>query len=122
MNRELLDHLKEAEEIELTVTGRKTGRLIPRPVWFATEDRSLLLLPQFGPSTHWYRNIMKDQKVKISVRGSDIIATAVPISDQKRVKHIVELFNAKYGKGKIDKYYSNITAAAEVKLAPDGNA
>jgi hypothetical protein len=65
---------------------------------------------------------MKDQKVKISVRGSDIIATAVPISGQKRVKHIVELFNAKYGKGEIDKYYSNITAAAEVKLAPDGNA
>ena len=117
MNPKVLDHLQEVEEIELTVTGRKTGRPIPRPVWFALEDRSLLLIPQYGPSTHWYRNILKDPKVKISVRGAEITASAVPISDQERVVHFIELFTAKYGKGEMDKYYKNTTVAAEVKLA-----
>ncbi len=116
MIRDLLGQLQDEQEIELTVTGRKTGRPLPRPVWFGLENRSLLLLPQYGPTTQWYKNIMKDPKVRISVRGSDFAASIVPILDQRRVLHVIGLFTAKYGKGEIDKYYTNMTVAAEVML------
>src|SRR5207245_4566953 len=37
--------LKKNKEIELTVTGRRTGKPLPRPVWFALRGTELLLLP-----------------------------------------------------------------------------
>ena len=35
--QEFLRTLKDADEIELTVTGRSSGRPIARPVWFVQE-------------------------------------------------------------------------------------
>ena len=35
--QEFLKALKDADEIELTVTGRSSGRPISRPVWFVQE-------------------------------------------------------------------------------------
>jgi hypothetical protein len=33
------------------ITGRKSGRDIPRPVWFVHEHNTLYLLPNYGSDT-----------------------------------------------------------------------
>ncbi|MFI5027075.1 MAG: nitroreductase/quinone reductase family protein, partial [Solirubrobacterales bacterium] len=48
--------LQNVNEVELTVTGRNTGRESSRPLWFVEEGEKLLLLPISGSDSNWYRN------------------------------------------------------------------
>jgi hypothetical protein len=45
---ELKAALQTASEIELTVTGRRSGRDISNPVWFVQEGDKLYLIPVGG--------------------------------------------------------------------------
>jgi len=51
--------LKKDREIELTVTGRKSGKPISRPVWFVLREKELLLLPVTGTDSEWYKNVLQ---------------------------------------------------------------
>jgi len=64
-----LKDLSTANEIDLTVIGRKSGQDISRPVWFVHEDKKLYLLPVQGSDTNWYRNVLKNPTVKNSAYG-----------------------------------------------------
>ncbi|MFL6475963.1 MAG: nitroreductase/quinone reductase family protein [Nitrososphaera sp.] len=66
---DLHQRLNKAYEIGLSVKGRKSGRDIPRPVWFAHEGNTLYLLPVQGSDTNWYKNLLVDSTLKISVNG-----------------------------------------------------
>jgi hypothetical protein len=55
--------------VTLSVKGRKSGRNIPRPVWFVYEGNTLYLLPVRGSDTNWYKNLLADPMLKISVNG-----------------------------------------------------
>ena len=48
---DLYQKLDKAYEIILSVKGRKSGRDIPRPVWFVHEGNILYLLPVQGSDT-----------------------------------------------------------------------
>ena len=45
---ELQGRLSRFRQIKLTVTGRKSGKIISNPVWFVAEGGTLYLLPGFG--------------------------------------------------------------------------
>jgi hypothetical protein len=47
---DLYQTLNNVYEITLGVKGRKSGRDIPRPVWFVHEGNPLYLLPNYGSS------------------------------------------------------------------------
>ncbi|MFL6483120.1 MAG: hypothetical protein ACJ70Z_00180 [Nitrososphaera sp.] len=49
---DIYQRLNKAYEIGLSVKGRKSGRDIPRPVWFAHEGNTLYLLPVQGSDTN----------------------------------------------------------------------
>ena len=66
---DLYKRLDKASEITLSVKGRKSGRDIPRPVWFVHEGNTLYLLPVQGSDTNWYKNLLTDPTLKISVNG-----------------------------------------------------
>ena len=53
---ELKTALEGAREIEITVTGRTSGRQITIPVWFVQEGGAIYLLPVRGPGSDWYKN------------------------------------------------------------------
>jgi nucleotide-binding universal stress UspA family protein len=59
---------------EQSVKGRKSGRDIPRPVWFVHEDNTLYLLPNYGSDTNWYKNFLANQTLKISVSDEELPA------------------------------------------------
>jgi hypothetical protein len=62
MASELKGALETASELELTVTGRKSGRDISNPVWFVQQDETLYLLPVGGADSDWYRNVLKTRR------------------------------------------------------------
>ena len=113
---ELHQRLNRASEIRLSVKGRKSGRDIPRPVWFVHEGNRVYLLPVQGSDTNWYKNFLVDPTLKISVSGGkeEIHARGKPITDSDRVDDIFWKFDSKYGG--VRRYYPKVDVAVEVPL------
>jgi hypothetical protein len=113
---DLHQRLNRAYEITLSVKGRKSGRDISRPVWFTHEGNTLYLLPVQGSDTNWYKNLLVDSTLKISINGTEIPARGKAITDSNRVDDILRKFKSKYGEGEVKKYYTKFDVAAEVPL------
>lgn len=113
---DLYQRLDRVYEIGLSVKGRKSGRDIPRPVWFVHEGNTLYLLPVQGSDTNWYKNLLVGPTLKISVNGVEISARGKPITDSNRVDDIVRKFKSKYGEAEVKKYYTKFDVAVEVPL------
>ena len=115
-NDALKDRLSRSREINITVTGRKSGRAISIPVWFVLEDEKLYLLPVQGSDTQWYRNALKNPSIRIDARGTEAKLQAVPITDATGVSSVVKKFRAKYGANDVKKYYSKFDVAVLVQM------
>jgi hypothetical protein len=113
---DLYQRLNRVNEITLSVKGRKSGRDIPRPVWFVHEGNTLFLLPVQGSDTNWYKNLLIGQTLKISVNGAEIPTRGKPITDSNRVDDVVRKFRSKYSEGDVKKYYTKFDVAVEVPL------
>jgi len=110
-NDALNDRLSRSREINITVTGRKSGRAISIPVWFVLDADKLYLLPVEGSDTQWYKNALKNPSIRIDARGAEAELQVVPITDAKQVSSVVAKFRAKYGAGDVKKYYSKFDVA-----------
>ena len=107
-NSEFKDALDRTSEIELTVRGRKSGQDISRPVWFVHENNTLYLLPVQGSETNWYKNLLKDPTIKISIDRQGISRKAKPITDSNKVKDVVNKFKSKYSNSSPEILYKNL--------------
>ena len=105
----LKDRLSRYRQIDLTVTGRKSGRALTNPVWFVFDDK-LYLLPVKGSDTQWYKNVLENPKIKIDARGTEAELKAIPVTEPKQVSSVVEKFRSKYA-GDVKKYYSKFDVA-----------
>ena len=115
-NDALKDRLSRNREINITVTGRKSGRTISIPVWFVLEDDKLYLLPVQGSDTQWYKNVLKNPSIRIDGRGAEAEFNVVPITDATLVSSVVQKFRAKYGTNDVKKYYSKFDVAVLAKM------
>jgi deazaflavin-dependent oxidoreductase (nitroreductase family) len=113
---ELRSALEGTNELDLTVTGRKSGQESTRPIWFVEDGDRLLLLPVTGSDSNWFRNIVKTPKVRLETDGADLSATARPLEDADGVGQVVEKFRQKYGADQVERYYPKPNAAVEVPL------
>ena len=116
-NNSLKDRLSHYSEINLSVTGRKSGKTISRPVWFVAEGNTLYLLPVQGSETQWYQNVLKNPAIEVEARDTKGKFKAVPATDAATVKSVVEKFREKYGAGDVKKYYSKFDVAVTADIA-----
>jgi deazaflavin-dependent oxidoreductase (nitroreductase family) len=75
---ELENALRDASEVEITVTGRRSGRQITIPVWFVEEGETLYLLPVRGSDADWYRNLVANPTIRLTADGGITRATYLP--------------------------------------------
>jgi deazaflavin-dependent oxidoreductase (nitroreductase family) len=116
----LRDRLERYREIRLSVVGRKSGRWISRPVWFVAEGDKLYLLPVQGSDTQWFKNVLRNPRIRISARGAEAEFKATIVKDPKVVAAIGDKFREKYGKADIKRYYSKFDVAVVVNLSKGG--
>jgi F420H(2)-dependent quinone reductase len=83
--------LKNTDEIELTVTGRVSGRktsrpvwFVEEPVWFVEEGDTLYLLPVGGSDTEWFKNVLHNPTLTLAADEITWTAKAKPITDLPR--------------------------------------
>jgi deazaflavin-dependent oxidoreductase (nitroreductase family) len=115
-NDALKDRLSRYREINITVTGRKSGRAISIPVWFVLEDDKLHLLPVQGSDTQWYKNVLNNPMIRIDARGAKAEVKVVLVTDATQVSSVVEKFRAKYGTSDVKKYYSKFDVAVLAQM------
>src|SRR5207249_6639179 len=96
-NEALKDRLSRYREINITVTGRKSGRTISIRVWFVWEDDRLYLLPVQGSDTQWYKSVLNNPTMRIDARGAEAEVKVGLVTADKQVSLVVEQFRAKYG-------------------------
>jgi len=114
--KSLRDRLTRYRQIKLSVVGRKTGRMISRPVWFVLEGDKLYLLPVSGSDTQWYQNVLNDPSIRVDARGVRAAFRAMPIRQRKSVNAVVKKFRGKYGAKDVKKYYSKFNVAVLAKI------
>ena len=73
-HEEFTNVLKSTDEIELTVTGRISGRKTSRPVWFVRDGATLYLLPVTGSDSAWYKNALKNPTITLAAKGAKLTA------------------------------------------------
>jgi deazaflavin-dependent oxidoreductase (nitroreductase family) len=111
--------LNDTDEIELTTTGRNSGRQSSRPVWFVTHGESLYLLPVTGSDSQWYKNVLGNPTIRLTAAGTEYTAQATLVTDASSVGEVVQRFQARYGEGDVDAYYPKRDVAIEVPLSGD---
>jgi hypothetical protein len=114
---DLKDALQGKSEVDLTVTGRKSGRESTRPIWFVLDGDRILLMPVDGSGANWYRNIVQTPEIRLTADGAELRTSARPTEDAGVVADAAEKFGAKYGSDRVSEYYPNQDAAVEVPLS-----
>jgi deazaflavin-dependent oxidoreductase (nitroreductase family) len=109
--------LEASREIELTVTGRTSGREISNPVWFVRDGEKLYLVPVRGSDSDWYKNLLKTPTIRLAAKGAQLNASVTPTSDAATVEQVLDKFRAKYGARDVEAYYPKQDVAVEVPLA-----
>ena len=104
-------------EVQISVIGRKSRKVVSRPVWFVLDGDKLYLLPVQGSDTQWYKNLLHNHWIEISTRSAKAEFKGTPITDPKVVASVVEKFREKYGAGDVKKYYSKFDVAVVVDLS-----
>ncbi len=108
--------LDSSVELQITVTGRRSGREFSTPVWFVREGKTIFLMPVRGSKNQWYKNVLKSKRIKISSGKLSVELAAKPISDTKRVASIADKFRKKHGVADVKRYYARFDAAVELNL------
>jgi hypothetical protein len=116
MSGEFANALQHTDQIEVTVTGRVSGREISLPVWFVKEDEKFYLLPVRGSDSDWYKNMLKTPRLRLTADGASVTATATPITDPTQVRQVVDKFRAHYGPDQVAQYYPKTDVAVDVGL------
>jgi len=114
-NDALRDRLSRSREINITVTGRKSGRSISIPVWFVFDHATLYLLPVKGSDTQWYKNVRTNPTIRVDAGGAEAEVKVVCLTDATKVSPVIEKFRAKYGTD-VKKYYSKFDVAVTAQI------
>jgi deazaflavin-dependent oxidoreductase (nitroreductase family) len=116
MASELKQALDDAREVDLTVTGRKSGQPSTRPVWFVEEGGTVYLMPVGGSGASWYKNLLETPTIQLSAEGADAETEAKPVTDAGVVKDVVARFSDKYGASQVEQYYPDQDVAVEASV------
>ena len=101
--------------IQITVTGRSSGRSHSYPIWFTLDGDILYLIPVRGSDTEWYKNLRKHSPVQLSARGKTFKTTARFLTEQAQLDKVLETFRDKYGRN-VRSYYPKYDVAVEITL------
>lgn len=113
--------MESADEIDITVSGKKTGNKITLPIWFVKEGDKMVFLPVKGSKSHWFRNLQSIPTLTVSAGGRSVNVRALISKDSAKVKDALGKFQKKYGAGDMRRYYSRFDVCVEVVLPKRGN-
>jgi len=115
-----LARVGDASTIELTTTGRRSGRLHTRPIWFVVRDGAILVQSGKEGKTDWYRNVLANPTVTVRADRYTFRGRARPLKDPEEVVRVHRLFLDKYTSARLLSWVgSGIGRGLPVEIAID---
>ena len=81
------DNRHRAPTLLLTTTGRRSGREVVSPLYFAEDGGRYVIIASYaGSDTHpkWYLNLVDEPQVTVQIRGDRFPATARTASTEEK--------------------------------------
>jgi deazaflavin-dependent oxidoreductase (nitroreductase family) len=91
-----LEKVANESTIEITTTGRKSGKAHTKPIWFVYDQGHLYLQSGQEGKSDWYQNLKKNPQMTLKIGTVTFQGKAKFIDDQKETERIHGLFSAKY--------------------------
>jgi deazaflavin-dependent oxidoreductase (nitroreductase family) len=114
-----LARIKDRSTIELTTTGRKSGKPHTRPIWFVVTDGTIVVQAGKDGKTDWYRNLEKTPTAVVHQGEYTFRVRAKRVDDAARVDAIHTLVVEKYTTAWLLSFFgSSIGHGRPVELEP----
>jgi len=91
-----LARIANASTIELTTTGRKTGKPHTKPIWFVVDGGKIVVQAGKDGKTDWYQNLAESPTATVRQGDYTFRVRAKRVEDSARVEVIHRLFLNKY--------------------------
>jgi deazaflavin-dependent oxidoreductase (nitroreductase family) len=91
-----LEKVASESTVEITTTGRKSGKAHTKPIWFVYDKGHLYLQSGKGGKSDWYLNLKNNPQLTLKIGTITFQGKAKFIDDQKETERIHSLFRAKY--------------------------
>jgi deazaflavin-dependent oxidoreductase (nitroreductase family) len=91
-----LEKVAAQSTVDLTTTGRTSGKLHTKPIWFVYDQGHLYLQSGKEGKTDWYQNLKKNPQVTLKIGTVTANGKAKFINDAKEAERIYGLFSKKY--------------------------
>jgi deazaflavin-dependent oxidoreductase (nitroreductase family) len=96
-----LARIRDGSNIEITTTGRKSGKPHTRPIWYVVDDGRILVQSGQDGKTDWYQNVKKTPAVTLKADRYTFRARARLLTDPKDVERVRALFLDKYTRARL---------------------
>ena len=114
-----LARIQNRSTIELTTTGRKSGKPHARPIWFVVTDGKIVVQAGKDGKTDWYRNLEKTPTAVVRQGEYTFRVRAKRVDDPARVDAIHRLVVEKYTTAWLLSFFgSSIGHGRPVELEP----
>ena len=114
--RTLLEELKHSNEVNITVTGRRTKNRFSSPVWFVLDGEKVILVPMKGSDNEWFKDLAKEPQIELGVDDTTITFKATLVRDPTRVEKVLDGFRAKYKSMWSESYYTKRDVCVEIPM------
>jgi deazaflavin-dependent oxidoreductase (nitroreductase family) len=64
-----LNSVRDERVLNLTTTGRQSGKLRTIEIWFVVYQECCYVLAEHGHQAHWVQNILSNSHVSIQIKG-----------------------------------------------------
>jgi len=91
-----LEKVANESTVEITTTGRKSGKAHTKPIWFVYDQGHLYLQSGKEGKSDWYQNLKKNPQMTLKIGTVTFQGKAKFIDDQNETERIHGLFSAKY--------------------------
>lgn len=87
--------VKDRGTLDITTTGRRSGKPHTVPIWFVAEGTTLYL-GTLNAKRDWVRNLSKTPEVGLDIGGLRLRGRATTVTDAALERHIHDLITRKY--------------------------
>jgi len=96
-----LARVRDDSNIEITTTGRKSGKPHTTPIWYVVDGGKVLVQSGKEGKTDWYRNLQKTPTVTLKADEYSFRARGRTLTDPKDVERVRALFRDKYTSARV---------------------
>ncbi len=117
--QDALAQVANESTLEITTTGRKSGKPRTKPIWFVYDQGALYIQSGQDGKTHWYRNLQKTPQMQLKIGQLVLTGKAHFVTDTAESERIHDLFRSKYSLARVAGFVGSSIGHGKVILVED---